>query len=278
MRAYFPLPPTISIEGIQDKIIGSITFLNCPNNRLKPFFSNKRYDDIVYLGIYLFNNQNWNLLGIQKCNPFDFLEINRNHLNVDDTQMIVVIAKKINDFKKISITLPEPDSLKIDDSIVEQRVSMNFSFLKSVSSYQGEYPLNMSELKKGSLFTFDTLKDSENSSIKNYVILMNLSKNYSFSERERIKIFNPENKDKFKYIDAFRNSFNILETNIYEKLLDSQKTIFLTSETCSFIPIMLSVNLQTNQLSVEHTHPPTEYFFGPQKFEFMHLMKKIWIK
>ena len=82
---------------------------------------------------------------------------------------------------------------------------------------------------------------------------MNLSKNYSFSERERIKIFNPENKDKFKYIDAFRNSFNILETNIYEKLLDSQKTIFLTSETCSFIPIMLSVNLQTNQLSVEQS-------------------------
>ena len=63
----------------------------------------------------------------------------------------------------------------------------------------------MSELKKG-LFTFDTLKDSENSSIKNYVILMNLSKNYSFSERERIKIFNPENKKKFKYIYTYRNS------------------------------------------------------------------------
>ena len=38
MGAYFPLPPTISIEGMQEKIFGSLTFLNCPNNRLKPFF------------------------------------------------------------------------------------------------------------------------------------------------------------------------------------------------------------------------------------------------
>ena len=43
MRAYFPLPPSISIEGIQQKIIGSLTFLNYPNNRLKPLFSENKY-------------------------------------------------------------------------------------------------------------------------------------------------------------------------------------------------------------------------------------------
>ena len=51
MGAYFPLPPTISIEGIQEKIIGSLTFLNYPNNRLKPFFSKNDYKDNVFLGI-----------------------------------------------------------------------------------------------------------------------------------------------------------------------------------------------------------------------------------
>lgn len=277
MRAYFPLPPTISIEGFQEKIVGSITFLNCPNNRLKPFFSKKVYKDKVYLGIYLFNNQTWNLLGIEECLAFDFLEITRNDFHVKDNQMIVVVLKKNKDFKEVSKNLPEPDSLKVDNSIVEQRVSMNFSFLKAITSYQGEYPFNMSKLGKGSLFTFDALKEPRNSFLRNFVILMNISKYYSYLEPERIKIFNPENKEKFKYLDAFRNSFTIFESTSYERLLDSQKTIFFTSETCSFIPIILTLNLKTHQLSVEHTHPPSEYFFGPQKFEFMNLIKKTWI-
>ena len=208
----------------------------------------------------------------------DFLDINRNQFNVENDQMIVAILKKENNFKKVSKTLLEPDSLKIDNSVVEQRVSMNFSFLNSVTSYQGDYPLNMSKLKRGSLFTFDALKESRNSFVKNFVILMNISKNYSyFKNQKMLKIFNPSNKEKFVYLKAYRNSFNIFETQIYEKLLGSQKTIFLTSDSCSFIPIMLSVNLKTNQLSVEHTHPPSEYFFGPQKLEFMNLLKKVWI-
>ena len=277
MRAYFPLPPTISIEGIQEKIFGSITFLNYPNNRLRPFFSKIAYNNNAFLGIYSFNKDNWNLLGVEECKPMKFLDISRNQLNVEDNQMVVAILKKTNTFKKITKKILEPDSLKLDNSIVEQRVSMNFSFLESVSSYQGDYPLAMSKLERGSLFTFDALKETRNSYVKNFVILMNISENYSSSESEKIKIFDPLNKEKFVYLKAYRNSFNIFETQIYEKLLGSQKTIFLTSDSCSFIPIMLSVNLKTNQLSVEHTHPPSEYFFGPQKLEFMKLLKKVWI-
>ncbi len=277
MRAYFPLPPSIEIEGIQEKIIGSLTFLNYPNNRLKPLFSENKYKQNVFLGIYSFNNHNWNLLGVEECKPLDFLEISRNQFDVGCNQMVVAVLKKTNNFNKVSKTLPEPDSLKIDNSTVEQRVSMNFSFYRSVTSYQGDYPFNMSKLKKGSLFTFDFLKESRNSFTKNFVILMNISQNFSHSEPEKVKIFNPSNKADFKYLKAFRNSFNIFETQKYEKILCSEKCIFFTSETCSFIPIMLSVNLKNNQLSVEHTHPPSEYFFGPQKLEFMNLLKKVWI-
>ena len=277
MRAYFPLPPTISIEGIQEKIIGSLTFLNCPNNRLKPIFSRNEYSESVFLGLYSHNKDYWVLLKVEECKPMEFVDINRNQLNVEDNQMIVAILKKTNTFNKVCKTLIEPDSLKIDNSIVEQRVSMNFSFLNSVTSYQGDYPLSMSKIKKGSLFTFDALKETKNSFIRNFVILMNISKNFSYKEPENVKVFNPSNKDEFIYLKAFRNSFNIFETQIYEKLLGSEKTIFLTSDSCSFIPIMLSVNIKTNQLSVEHTHPPSEYFFGPQKLEFMNLLKKVWI-
>ena len=67
MRAYFPLPPSISIEGIQEKIIGSLTFLNCPNNRLRPFFSKNEYRKSVFLGLYSHNKDNWDLLQVEEC-------------------------------------------------------------------------------------------------------------------------------------------------------------------------------------------------------------------
>ena len=84
-----------------------------------------------------------------KCEPFEFVEINRLEQNFEDHEMVVVVAKKSNCFEEESKILPEPDS-RIDNSIVVQRVSLNFSFLKSTSSYQGEYPLQMARLEKSS--------------------------------------------------------------------------------------------------------------------------------
>ena len=34
MRAYFPVPPNIRLKSCKDKILGSITYLNTPNNRI----------------------------------------------------------------------------------------------------------------------------------------------------------------------------------------------------------------------------------------------------
>ena len=51
-------------------------------------------------------------------------------------------------------------------------------------------------------------------------------------------------------------------------------TVFFTSKEATFIPLMLSIDINSNQLSVEHTHPPTEYFFGTQKLEYVNLIKK----
>ena len=277
MRAYFPLPPTISVPGIKEKINGSITFLNCPNNRLKKLFFDDIYTDIVYLGIYLFKNNAWELLNIKKTEPHEFLEINRAQLKVDNEDMVVIVPKKSNQFKLKTSILENPDSLKVDNSIIAQRVSLNFSFLESSTSYQGEYPLNMSCLTNSSFFSFDTMKDSISLNKKNFIILMNISKINKIKEKIEVKIFDPNNKDKFKIIYAYRNSFTIVNIDEYENDLGKLKTIFLVSKYCSFIPIFLSFDLSTKQLSVEHSHPPSEYFFGHKKFELVNLMKKRWV-
>ena len=277
MSAYFPIPPSITFGGEKRKIIGSITFLNYPNNRLKSIFRKNKYKDIVYLGIYCFRDQRWFLLETVKCNPIEFIEISRSKLDVEDHEMVVAVPKKLEIFEDSCNNLPHPDTLKIDNSKIAQRASLNFSYLNSTTSYQGEYPLIMSDLKKGSLLTFDTLKQINFSSIKNFLILMNISKNINSLEPIKIEYFNPKNRQIVKKVYARRNAFSVFETSEYDNYLDNPPTVFIRSDEATFIPLMLSININTNQLSVEHTHPPTEYFFGNQKLDFVNLIKKQWI-
>lgn len=277
MSAYFPIPPSISFDEEKRKIIGSITFLNYPNNRLRSIFKNNKYKDIIYLGIYCFRNQKWFLLGIFKCNPIEFIEISRSKLDVEDHEMVVAVPKKLNIFQETCNRLPRPDSLKIDNSSIAQRASLNFSYMNSMTSYQGEYPFIMSNLKKGSLLTFDTLKQLNFFSNKNFLILMNISKNINSLEPIKIECFNPKDREKIKIVYARRNAFSVFETSEYENYLNNPSTVFFRSNEATFIPLMLSININTNQISVEHTHPPTEYFFGNHKLENVNLIKKQWI-
>jgi len=39
---------------------------------------------------------------------------------------------------------------------------------------------------------------------------------------------------------------------------------------------MLSIDINNYQLSVEHTHPPTELFIGMRKMEAVKLIKRQW--
>ncbi len=277
MSAYFPLPPTILIPELKNKVTGSFTFLNCPNNRLKRTFFKRQYKEIVFLGIYALRNSKWTLLIVKKCNPYEFIEINRKNLDVNDNEMVVAVGKKSNLFDNQTLILPKPDSLKVDNSVVAQRASLNFSLLQATTSYQGEYPFAMSNLEKGSLLTFDTLKSSNNSKTKNFLILMNISRKSSSSEEVKIKLFDPRNRTEYFYLTARKNHFSILETDLYEKNFNNPSTYFISSESCPFIPIMLSLDLKKNNLSVEHTHPPTEYFFGAQKLKLTNLIKEEWI-
>ena len=53
--------------------------------------------------------------------------------------MVVLVPKNINNFPSESHQLPNPDSLRIDRSLVADRSSLNFSIKDSTTSYQGEY-------------------------------------------------------------------------------------------------------------------------------------------
>ena len=238
---------------------------------------NKVYRDVVFVATYRLRDKFWRLINVKECLPFKFLEISRRELNVSDHEMIVAVVKKSNIFEEIYEILPEPDSLKVDNSFVAQRVSLNFSFFDSTTSYQGEYPFDMANLRKSSFLSFDTPKDSKVGNHKSFLILMNISRYFNSKDQVKIKFFDPNNKNNFKSLLASRNSFSIYQSNEYEDEFNNKETIFFTSDECSFIPIILSINFNNNFLSVEHIHPPTEYFLASEKKELVKFTKNQWL-
>ncbi len=278
MSSFFPIPPTINLEESSLEITGSTTFLNIPNNRLKGTIIGKSYNKVIYLGLYALEKYNWTLIKIFKTFPYEYVQVERKDFEVHSNQMLVLVPQKTNNFPKTPKKLPNPDSLRIDKSPVAERCSLNFHFKKSITSYQGEYPFEMASLEKSSFLSFDALKQSFNSEeLVNFIIFMNINVNSDLQGEVKINVFNPSNKSLKKEFIARRNSFTIhriQEENNGEKL---DSVCFYTSKDSSFIPINLTLNLKTHQLSAEHTHPPTELFYGLNKMDGVRLLKKTWL-
>ncbi len=277
MSSYFPIPPNIFIEDISLYIYGSITFLNIPNNRLKESFFEKKYDSVLYLGLYKLDKNNWILLKVIKCLPFEFCEIKRSELEVCDEEMVILIPKKSKNFPNFTKILPYPDKLRSDKSPVAERCSLNFTFKNSTTSYQGEYPFKMTTLKQSSFLSFDTLKNWTNKKVANYLIFMNILRDSDIRENVLIKVIDPKNKQIKKSIKAKKNAFTIYKITEEKNKKFENPTSFYKSNECSFIPILLSINLENSQLSVEHTHPPSEMVYGINKFDVIKQIKNIWI-
>ena len=68
------------------------------------------------------------------------------------------------------------------------------------------------------------------------------------------------------------NNINLLKESNDELTL-------ITSSSITFIPIFLNImrNKSEFQISVEHTHPPTELFWGKEKLKAASKLKENWI-
>ncbi len=278
MASYFPLPPNIKIDSSNEKILGSLTFLNFPNNLQKKNIP-KVYTKEIYLGVYIIENSLWKLVSKEKCLFKDFLEINRKSLSLSDEEMAVAIIRKSNDFPENCESLPKPDSLRVDKAGVEERASYNFSYNSFQASYEGEYPVEMSKISKANFLSFDGLKGIGGAvnKVKNYLLLMNLNISSSINDIKKVKIYDPKDNSQLLELDARQNLVSIHDISLLANVEFSDKIFFISSNESLFIPLMLSLDLKTNQLSLEHTHPSSEMFFGFDKWHAVRLIKKKWV-
>tara|TARA_Y100000746_G_scaffold230920_1_gene243492 strand:+ start:1383 stop:2213 length:831 start_codon:yes stop_codon:yes gene_type:complete len=276
MTSYFPLLPNINLDN-NEKVIGSLTFLNFPNNFLKKNISAIKTDSI-FIGSYKLLDKSWILLNIKECSFKSFKTINREKLSVSDTIMVVCVIRKDKEFPQKCSILPSCHSLRVDQSVVEERASFNYTYRNSTTSYQGEYPTSMANIKKGSFISFDILKTYKRSDdIENFVLFMNLNVSAKLESKVSIKLFDSLSRSELYKFNAKQNSICIFNLEILNDK-DFKKTLFYSSKTSSFIPLILSLDKNKEQLSFEHTHPPTDIFIGSDKFKLVKLLKEEWLK
>ncbi len=281
MPSYFPLLPSIFSNSFGKKINSSTTLLNQVNN-LKESNIAKKHFRSIFIGTYKLQGLIWELISIKECKYGDFFDIRRNSIDVIPDQMVVSLFRLKNSFPLSSRILPKPDSLQVDSSPLAERGSLNYHFEDKTTTYQGEYPYAMSNIDKGSFWSFDALKESlhKDERVQSFLILMNINRDAEKQGEVNLDIYNPQQKDNILNWKAHQNSFTVINLRDINKALKSDKshkTFFIQCKNCSFIPMVLSVDFKNNQLSLEHTHPPTELLWGRDKLKVVKLLKERWI-
>jgi hypothetical protein len=253
------------LANIGEGIINSIHLSNFVINRRI-----ESMDKIYYkLGVYTqkFNSTVW-----EKIDEIEFVETNvvisSNDYKLDVGQLAVIIPCSMDfDLHTKYRELPKPISRSVDSAPNFGRSTVMFTKGESFSSYQGEFPFQISKVK-GTFLAFDSLINKK-SSVINKIVFINIhSKALNEKIEYEFKVADSNSKELLDKAVYFQNSALIL--NVSENARD---LVFYSKDTLG-MPIFVS-HTDSEILSVEHTHPPSEFFWNNQ-IKGQQLMKRNW--
>ena len=279
MSCYFPIPPNIEVSSIKKQFItSSLTLGGFSNNSLLDHVE-KNIQKRYFYSIYILKNSFWEKIDDLKCNYGEFIEVSRSQFGVDSKKFMVAISSERGNNPERCEILPAPYTLRKDISPVAERASYNFKIKNISTSFQGEYPFRMSSIKKGSLITIFKSAINDSSQQKNYVLLMNLKRDSNHNQTHKIYMLDPYSKKLLNIVSANNNSFNVICLNnlINEKYLNTNKEIFIQCKTAAFIPIFINLKNNLDEINVEHTHPPKQFFWHGFHEKETKMFKKKWL-
>ena len=242
------------LTNVGNEIINSINLSKFTSNRRSQL--NKEVNFKVGVYIQKNNSIKWQKLDEVEFNKVNNIVLSSSDYNLTLGQLAVIMPCSINfDLKDIYDTLPSPISRKVDLSPVAERATIYFKKDKAFSSYQGEFPYQMSRIK-GSLLTFDPLMKSQNASTKTKMVLINIhSQKLNKKEFFTLNVANSLTKEVLQSHDYVHNSACVTDI----KPIGREELCFYSKHTLG-IPIFISYD-DNGFLSVEHNHPPSEYFY-----------------
>ncbi len=258
---------------VNEDISSSVTLTRFVPNCLSS--SNQMVDYKVGLYTQEKNRTNW-----KKLDEIFFennnLSISSSDYNLAVGQIAVVVPCfldfELNDNLEV---LPKPISRKRDRAPINERASIIFSMNDEVSSYQGEFPYQMSCITKGSMLSFSSLMALQDKRIKTTCVFINIfSQKITKKKKFNLFIADADTKEKVLCKEYFNNSACIIDIEGDE----NKDYVFYSKDTVG-IPIYLSyTESDKNELTVEHTHPPTELFWGENKSKQQAVIKSNWLK
>ncbi|MEB3323040.1 MAG: hypothetical protein VKI81_09485 [Synechococcaceae cyanobacterium] len=171
--------------------------------------------------------------------------------------------------------LPLPCSKRVDRSPVAERASLGFRWRGVTSSYQGEYPVRMAQIDQGTMLSFDALFQSGPTVGRNLLCLVNLCRQPEEVEH-RLELFDAHAHRLMRTATYRRNSCCLVDVPPEEA---ATKEVFVRSTTSLGIPILLTLSREDlpPSMSVEHTHPPTEFFSERDRLSGSRAIKRTWL-
>jgi len=230
-----------------------------------PIFSYSKSKKLI-LHYFYSNGKEWIFNDICSLDANQTITINSKDLNLDLNNHSVFFS--LNKEKQNNTAALKDEKYHI--SKIAWRANIKIKSVNSSTSYQGELPGAM--IQKNLTLVSCSPMIQNHPSIKNYFYLVNL--NYL----PEIKEFNLDilNSDKkiISSLNCYTNTVNLIDLNHLKINFNSNMYIF-TSKTGGGIPIYFSID-NFERMSLEHTHPPTEYVVHGNRFLFQRLKKSFW--
>jgi hypothetical protein len=226
------------------------------------------------IGVYLQykHSKKWKKLDEIVFNESNNISLSNTDYNLDVGEVAVIIP--VATHEKLSDNLdqlPKPISRKLDGSWISDRAAILFKKGNAFSSYQGEFPYAMSKIK-GTFLAFDPLIRGNIDNIQTRVVFVNInSKIVPSKEVFELSVSCMDSKEKIMTKKYVHNSACILDLERDERC----NYVFYSKDTLG-VPIFISYDDAESYLSVEHTHPPSE-FFWKNKFKGQKMLKEHWL-
>jgi len=257
------------LVNVGNDIASSVHLSKFVPNRL----SHSKPELIYKVGVYTqkFESVSWKKLDEVEFGKDNNIILDSSNYNLNIGQLAVVIPVSVDTYLEDEyLTLIEPLSRKIDLSPTSERATICFTKGDSFSSYQGEFPYQMSKIK-GTFLTFDSLLKGNSENIKTMVVFVNIH-SIELSEKQifKLNMASATTKKRISSQDYVYNSAGIINV----ENVNDVEICFYSKDTLG-IPILISYD-ESGYLSVEHTHPPSECFWN-DNFKGQRILKREWL-
>lgn len=265
-QCYFMLP-------ILGDLLNSEVFLtNSVQNTTKPF----HFKNIIAVAhIFDHTKSNWKNLRSFNFDDSGCLIIKSSYFSLPIRSLVVISIQKNNfDLSANLENLPDSFIKKNDFSPHTIRCRLGFYKKKAYSSYMSEYPSKMTFIPSGSSFSYGHLLKYQAGMIYSYIAFINISR-LNLSQNGTMRVLDIDSGEPIFLGGSIKNKVNLIKVDAHDL---KNKNLALFVDGMVGVPIYISVFKNSRndfELSVEHSHPPAEYFFNEAN-KYQNILKKCW--